>query len=482
MRSYALRLLLYAFIGILSGCMIGPDFQKQSASVPERWAQPTPAATEGELKLIKWWEIFNDPTLSSLIERAAAGNLDLQTAQARIRQARAARDGAVAKTGPSVQTTATFSRQQSRGAVLEDNTVDPVSSNPQAQSVLTDLYQTGFDAHWELDFFGGVRRGIEAGEADLEVATEARRDTLVTITAEVARSYIELRILQKRIAIAHKHHKTQIHGVALTRRQLQGGIASALDVANAEAQASDTAARIPVLEATARQVVHKLGILLGGNPDMLVTELVPGVDLPLQPATVPAGVPSDLLRRRPDIRQAEAEIHAATARIGVAAADLFPRFTLSGSVSYLASTFSSLYTPANLLWSFGPAASWNLFDTGQARAQVAIREALQDQAVIQYRQTVLNALAEVENALIASAKEEEHCQALETSVRSNRKAVGLAERLYAGGETDFLHVLIRERVLYDAEDAFVQSTGASLIYQIALFKALGGGWESPPKG
>lgn len=474
------------FLGTLPGCQVGLKFQQPNLSMPQKWLQSIPEATQAEKDLAHWWTLFDDPTLTSLVDKAIVDNLDLKVALERIREARAARNAAASEAGPVLGFLGSVSRQQTSttmqpGAAqtgspaFQHGTV--TSGQQQSSTVITDQYQTGFDAEWELDLFGRIQRTIEAGDADLKAFTESRRDLLVTIAADVARSYIELRTYQGRIDLARLHLAAQKKAAALTRQRFEGGLASGLDMANAEAQAADTAARIPLLEASARQSIYKLGILLGGDPHLLVEELTPAAELPVTPVEVPVILPSELLARRPDIRKAEAEAQGATARLGVAIADLYPRFTLTGSLSYLASALDSLYTPESLLWSFGGATEWSLFDSGRRRSQVDLREALQDQAVLAYRRTVLSALAEVENALIATVKEEEHRQALETSVRSNKKAVKIAEQLYGAGETDFLQVLIAERSLYAAQEALVQSAGASLTHLIALFKALGGGWE-----
>jgi len=348
--------------------------------------------------------------------------------------------------------------------------------NGKSEGVITDQYQAGFDAGWELDIFGGVRRAIEAADADLQAALETRRDVLVTLTAEVARNYIDLRAFQERIAISRQNLEAQKHSAALTRLRFQGGFIGALDVANADAQVATTAAQIPLLEASARQTIYSLSVLLGRDPAALIGDLSPVAVIPLAAPSIPLGVPADLLRRRPDIRRAEAEIHAATARIGVATADLFPRFTISGSVGLRAGDFSSWFDWASRIWSFGPSASWNLFEMGRTRSNIEQQQALQDQSLITYQQTVLTALQEVENALIASAKEEEHRRALSEAVSANRKAVDLATTLYTQGHTDFLNVLDAQRSLYASEDALIQSTGSVSTNLVALFKALGGGW------
>lgn len=461
-------MILWLFLAILSGCMVGPNFQRPQTPLPADWAGPTAESrpvTPAEEELARWWTLFDDATLASLVEKAVQSNLDLKQAEARIRQARAARGIVAAGIGPTVDATGAYQHSRAAGSV-----------NGKSEGVITDQYQAGFDAGWELDIFGGVRRAIEAADADLQAALETRRDVLVTLTAEVARNYIDLRAFQERIAISRQNLEAQKHSAALTRLRFQGGFIGALDVANADAQVATTAAQIPLLEASARQSIYSLSVLLGRDPAALIGDLSPVAVIPLAAPSIPLGVPADLLRRRPDVRRAEAEIHAATARIGVATADLFPRFTISGSVGLRAGDFSSWFDWASRIWSFGPSASWNLFEMGRTRSNIEQQQALQDQSLITYQQTVLTALQEVENALIASAKEEEHRRVLREAVSANRKAVDLAKTLYTQGHTDFLNVLNAQRSLYASEDALIRSTGSVSTNLVALFKALGGGW------
>jgi len=321
---------------------------------------------------------------------------------------------------------------------------------------------------------------VEAADADLQAAMETRRDVLVTLTAEVARNYIDLRTFQQRIAIARQNLQAQERSGRLTRQRFEGGFASGLDVANAQAQVATTASQIPLLEASAQQIIYSISILLGREPAALLGELSPPFEIPAGLPSVPVGVPSELLRRRPDIRRAEAEIHGATARIGVATADLFPRFNVTGSIGFQASDLTNWFTAASRFSSFGPSVSWRLFETDRIRANIEQQEALQEQSLIAYQQTVLSGLREVENALIASKKGQEHRQTVTDAVSANQKAVELATILYTEGQTDFLNVLEAQRSLYASQDALVQSSGTVSTNLVALYKALGGGWEGQP--
>jgi len=465
-------------LGLLSGCMIGPNFQIPKMDMPDQYqsARPVPPSTGAEKELARWWEVFGDSVLISLVNKAVEGNLDLKLTEARILQARAARGEAVSGIGPTVNATGSFSRSQSQIRTSEDGTPG-TAPEAKTESVIANQYHTGFDAGWELDFFGGARRGIEAANADLEASIESRRDVLVTLTAEVARNYINLRTYQQRIAISRQNVESQKHSAKLTRQRFQSGFVSGLDVANAEAQLAGTRAEIPLLESSFKRTIHKLGILLGGNPVSLMKELSPVSNIPLVPPSVPVCVPSELLCRRPDIRKAEAEIHAETARIGVATSDLYPKINITGSAGYQSASVGSLFNPNSLIWSFGPSINWKLFSSRLTRSNIEGQKALKEQSVIVYQQTVLSALLEVEDALISLEMEKEHRKALNDAVNSNRRAVELATRLYTEGLTDYINVLEAQRSLYASEDAFVLSTGTISTNLVALYKALGGGWD-----
>jgi NodT family efflux transporter outer membrane factor (OMF) lipoprotein len=450
------------------GCKVGPNYEPPKPETPPAWVGPTPpAAAAEEPNIARWWQVFRDDTLVSLVNRAFQSNLDVKLAESRIRQARASRGVVSAGLGPTVDATGSFRRSQSPGLA---GTGEPGPT--------TNLFQTGLDAAWEFDVFGGTRRSIEAAEADWQAAIEARRDTLVTLASEVTLDYVQLRTLQQRIVIAQRNLKAQQHSADLTRQRFEGGFVSGLDVANADVLVATTAAQVPLLESSARQAIYALSILLGQEPGALLAELAPTAEIPVAPPAVPLTVPSDLLRRRPDVRQSEVQIRAATARIGVATADLFPKVSLSATAGLQSAHSGSLFESNNRFWSLGPSVSWTFFDTGRILSNVEVEKALQEQSILTYRQTVLNALGEVENALIASAKEQEHREQLTRAVAASRKAVDLSTTLYTQGQTDFLSVLDAQRSLYSSEDALAQSTGTVSNNLIALYKALGGGWEA----
>jgi len=451
----------------ISGCQVGPDYTPPEISMPEQWSGPgTGAGTvtpeEADQQLARWWTGFRDETLTELIEEAFASNLDLQLAESRIRQTRIARQIAVSGLGPAIDAAGSFQRSKIPPSGITGN-----------------QYQAGFDASWELDVFGGTRREIEAAQADIQASVESRQDVLITLAAEVARNYIEMRDLQERIGIAAKNLQSQKHSADLTRKRFDTGFVSGLDVANADAQVATTTAVIPQLEAAEQQAIYRLSVLCGMDPGALKSELSVVHAVPTSVPLVPEGVPSELLRRRPDIRLAEAEIHAATARIGVATAEFFPQFTLGGSIGYRASEADELFDPLSRFWSLSPSVRWRIFDTGRILSEIELQNVLQEQSVIRYRQTVLNALEEVEGVLIALAKEKEHYDALARAVEANRKAVELSLRLYAAGEIYFLDVLNAQRSLFVTEDALSQSKSSLSTDLVSLYKALGGGWHEP---
>jgi NodT family efflux transporter outer membrane factor (OMF) lipoprotein len=473
-------LLIYVRLAVMSlilsatGCAVGPDYHPIETPVPDDWAGPVPVTVASQAgDTARWWTTFDDPVLVSLVERALASNLDLKLAQARIREARAARGIAASGLGPSVNAGGSFERSQSSsGGMLGNyaNATDGVTSS---------LFLAGFDASWELDVFGGVRRGVEAADADLLAAEENRNSVQVTLAAETAVNYIQLRGVQQQIRIARSNLSAQEHNAELTRKKYQAGLSSALDSVNADALAASTAAQIPVLESSAQQAIYSLGVLIGQAPGALLAELHDPSAIPAALTSVPVGIPSELLRRRPDIRSAEARIHAATARIGMATANLFPKFTLSGAAGFQGNDIDSWLNWSNRFWSLGPSVSWQVFNTGKTLSTIEMNEAMQEQSMITYRQTVLSALQEVDNALIASVKEREHYQALSTAVAANRKAVFLSTELYKYGQSDYLNVLIAQRSLYTSEDALAQSTRTLSTNLVALYKALGGGWGCP---
>jgi outer membrane protein, multidrug efflux system len=461
-----------ALLFAIEGCMAGPNYKPPSDSAPPGWAgispssatQPTAATTQAA-RLARWWRAFDDPKLAALVEKGLQANLDMKQAQARLRQARAQRGVIVGGLFPSAIAAGSYQRFRPAGPAARD----------------ASLWQTGLDAAWELDVFGGIRRGVEAADAGIVAAQENLYATQVSLAAEIALNYVQLRGFQQQIAIAKNNLASQRHTADITRQRLDAGFVSALDVANADSQAYTTESLIPPLETAAQQAIYALSVLLARPPADLLEELSAADYIPATPPQLPIGLPSELLRRRPDIRQAEAQLHAATAQIGVATADLFPRFSLTGDINWQAASAGRLFNGVSRSWGFGPSFSWAIFQGGSIVSNIRVQEALRDQAFIAYRQTVLTAFQDVENALIALAKEQEHRRSLTEAATASRKAVDLAMQLYTQGNTDFLNVLNAQRSLLASEDALAQSNRGLAQDTIALYKALGGGWENEPQ-
>jgi NodT family efflux transporter outer membrane factor (OMF) lipoprotein len=452
---------------LCAGCEVGPDYHPPKMTMPPHWQ--IPATTQASVvvqqpvRIERWWANFHDRELDSLIQRAVAANLDLQAATERIRQARATVDVV-------------------RGGLLPAaNASGSYAHGGSGPSQTYDLWQAGLDASWELDIFGGTRRAVESARASFQAAIEDRRDVLVTLLGEVATDYIQLREYQQEIAIDEQNLQVQIHSVQVTRNKRKLGTGTELDVVQAQSIVATSRADLETLQAEAQQTIYAMSFLLGLPPAALDKPLTaPGV-IPQPPPVVEVGVPSELLRRRPDIRRAERQVAAATAQIGVATADLFPKFFLTGDFNLQASNFSGLANWNNRSWSIGPSMTWPIFAGGQIRANIRVQNALQAQALTAYKTTILAALQEVQNAMVGYARQQRRREALGEAVTANQRAVVLATQRYNQGLTDFLSVLDAERSLFSSQSALVQSNGTVATDAVALYKTLGGGWEVDEK-
>lgn len=454
----------------LAGCTVGPDYKAPETTDPQGWAGLGPAAAganvtstpvAGPADVSAWWMQFNDPVLTSLIERAAQGNLTLAQSDTIVRQARAARTIASGGLYPSVDASASASRSRSGGRT-------------------GNLFRAGFDATWELDVFGGVQRGVEAADAQIDSALYDKSATIVTIAGEVATTYLDLRGAQRQLAIARQNLAAQQTTLDLTQERFDAGFIGALDVANAKANVTQTSSQIPGFDAQIHASIYALSVLLGRQPGELLAELSTDAppDAAVPPSEVPIGLPSELLQRRPDIMRAQADLHAATARIGVAVADQYPRFSLTGSLGTQGNRIQSLGTIANRYWSIGPAASLPIFSGGRIEGNIEQARAAADQALLAYRASVLVALQDVETALVNFTREQQRRAALVESVEANKQAVDLSLQLYSAGRTDFLNVLSAQRQLYSTQSALTQSQTTVGTNLVALYKSLGGGWTA----
>jgi NodT family efflux transporter outer membrane factor (OMF) lipoprotein len=456
-----------AVLAVLSGCMVGPDYKPPQTKPPPAWSGVTngPAAgtqlTTNAVDLAQWWTQFQDPKLTELVRQALRTNLDVQLAEALLRQARAQRGMDVGGLWPSPAVSASESYGR----------LGPGDNSQRS-------YNAGLGiGTWNLDVFGRTRRQVESDNAAILAAHENIHDAQVTLTAEVALNYILLRGAQEQIVIARDNLTSQEHTADLTRQKLKAGFVSALDVANADAQVATTASAIPGLETTVQQNIFALGVLLNRPPADLLEDLSKPTPVPLTPPEVPVGLPSELLRRRPDIRSAEASLHAAAAQIGAAVADFYPQFSLTGSVNYQSSLARDLLAGPSRTWSVGPQVNWPIFSGGSTISNVRLKKAQTDAAYITYQKTVLGALLDVESALVAFHKEWDHRQALSTAVDKNRQALSLSQQLYQQGTTDFLSVLVAERSLFISEQDLATSKQNISTDLVNLYKALGGGWD-----
>jgi NodT family efflux transporter outer membrane factor (OMF) lipoprotein len=424
----------------------------------------------------QWWQGFHDPELDSLIDRAVRANLDLKIAASRLLESRAARGVARADLLPAIGTS--DSPQRVRGGLTQGI----FRPNSGSQSSLlapfeTNIIQQGFDASWELDFFGGKRHALEAATANVAATAEARRDTLVSLLAEVARNYAELRGAQQRLEIAGRNITLQSDTLDLTKVRADAGLGTELDVERQAAQLAATQALVPALESSKQMTIHRLSVLLGEEPATLTAELTESKPLPATPPAVPVGLSSNLLERRPDVRRADAEIAAASARVGVARSDFFPKITLTGAAGRQGTSYAGLTLGAGNFFAVGPAIKLPIFTGGRLRSNLEAEKQRLAQARLNYQSTVLRSLEDTENALTAYGREQERRERLQSAALSSQEATRLANELYTRGLSDFLGVLDAERQQLAVEDDLARSDTAVVTDLVALYKALGGGWS-----
>lgn len=452
---------------LLSGCAVGPDYIPPVPSVPTSWdsqVEEEPGSEEANREILAtWWTTFGDPELSSLIERAVAGNLDLRQALSQVREARARRGGAEAALFPTLDATgaATWSR----------------SEELQSGAATTDeLYRAGFDAGWELDIFGGTRRSVEAAGADLAASEEELRDVLVSLLAEVALNYIEVRTYQTRLTVAEDNLRTQEETYQLAFWRQEAGLSDELASQQALYNLENTRSQIPDLRAAATSAMNRLAVLVGETPGSLEEELRSAGPIPAAELAAAVGIPADTLRRRPDVRRAERQLAAQTARVGEATAELYPKFNLSGSIGLETLSLSHPSSSGILSLSGGPIISWPIFRAGSIRQNIAVQEAIQEQYLIAYESAVLGALEEVENALTEWVEEQERRESLNKAAAAARVAAELARHKYQAGLTDFNNVLEAQRSLLSFQEQLAQSNGTVASNLVRLYKVLGGGW------
>ncbi len=463
----AFRLVLLASTGLAGCAALGPDYQAALPIAPAGWSRaPDSAAVirvEAPGDLSRWWQVFEDPSLSGLVEEALRGNTDLASAQARLREARARRTVAAAGRLPEVGASVTARRTGSSETLGSGNT--------------RNAFAAGFDASWELDVFGGVRRSVEAAEADVQASEANLQGTQVSLAAEVALNYVDARAYQLRLAIARDNLASQAETLQLTDWRAQAGLVSRQDVEQARANLEQTRAQIPALESGLAAAEHRLAVLLGQAPGSQGARLAAGGGLPQAPASIAVGIPADTLRQRPDVRAAERALAAETARLGVAEAARYPDFRLSGSIGLEALTFVGLGDGGAGTHSLLAAVAAPIFNAGRLRAQVEIQDAVRERAQATYESTLLKALEEVENALVALARSREREQALASGFDAARNAAALARDRYSAGLIDFQAVLDTERSVLSLQDSLASTHADGIAALVRLYKALGGGWS-----
>ena len=499
---------LIAAACLVSACTVGPDFKRPSLWSPSSWTadhpdkpgravagnRPAPIASlpDPSAPDPRWWDIFHDPELSALEARAARSNLNVRLATVRLAESRAQLRITGAAQYPTLNGAGSYSRTQISNKLIQRGLTDGVGDLPATGSTLNsirdyageatvppvNLWEDGIDASWELDLWGRVRRQVEAAHATLVASAEDRRSTLIAQLAEVARDYMMLRGTQSQLAIATANQKTAEESVTLTRQRYVGGLTSELDVQNALQQLDVTTAEIPNDEQQVAQQINALSLLLGEPPQALRAELETAAPVPPVPPRVPVGIPSELARRRPDIREAEARLHAATATVGVAVASFYPSVTLTGALNFQTLSFRDLAFWSAAAYNFGPQISLPIFEGGRLRGQLQLDKAQQQEAAISYQQTVLGAWHDVDNALVAfTAEQRRHDQLVEAEGAAQRALI-LAREQYTHGLDTFLNVLDAERTLLSAQQQLSASTTTESSNLVQLYTALGGGWET----
>lgn len=453
---------------LMAACAVGPDYQPPHFAAPATFANTTAAGISPQSTAIRWWEKFADPTLNNLVTEALRANPDLRIASASLLEARAARQLSQFDLFPTFNVIASDKEQvRSKGQF-------GTSFN---RSANFNLISTGFDATWELDFFGRIRRGIEAQTSEAEAVENERRDVIVSLVAELARNYFELRGTQHQLTVARKNADNQAATLKYTQARLRGGQGTALDTARAEEQLNSTLAIIPPLTANIQKAIHRLSVLVGKEPTALKHQLETEAPLPQVPPLIGISNPAQLLQRRPDIRVAERGLAAATARIGVATADLFPRVTFVGTIALEARTLSGLGAMGSDTYSFGPAIRWAAFDLGRVYTRIKAADARAVGSLAFYEKTVLRALEETENALLVYGTLQQRRDYFRAAVAAGEKAAHLARLRYQDGVADFLTVLDAERRLLESQDRLAQTETETATALVAVYKALGGGWE-----
>jgi NodT family efflux transporter outer membrane factor (OMF) lipoprotein len=472
------KILIIVIGALLSACAVGPDFKAPQPTLPPQWrdSQVTNNAVEQQ-----WWKQFRDTTLDGLVERALANNADVQIATLRLAQSRVMRNAESSARWPNVNANAAYQRERQSENGTATRMIDliaPPGNRDQIVSLLSEpfsVFQAGFDVGWELDLWGRVRRSIEASDANLRMSEQDLRNAQLSLIGEVVREYMELRGVQEQLRIATADVAASADLVELTQYRVKGGLVDELDLATQRARLADARSSIPQLKYQEAQLLSALAVLLNESPGSLDAQLAATPPTFTLPSTVGGGVPSEIARRRPDIQRAEAQLHAATAEIGVAVADLYPRIMLSGSFAQQALHASDLTEWGSRQWSIGPSISLPIFDGGRRRSVVELRKLDQQQAAISYQQTVLRAWHEIETALGGYSAEQERNRELSTALAASREAYDIARVRYNHGMINYLAELDARRTLLQTERAYSQSNIQLGTQLVAVYKSLAGG-------
>lgn len=455
------------FLGMFAGCAVGPRYKTPDMKLPDAWQQKmTEGILEEEPYIQTWWTTLQDPTLNSLVERAAAGNLSLQEAFARINEAHANLGIARSDRFPTLDGTGYFERSRNSEDIGPGNADGKFTDN---------YYGTALDATWEVDLWGRITRSIQSADASLQAMVDNYRDVLVVLYAEIAYNYVDVRTLQERIKYAEGNTGTQSKTLQLTRDRFKAEITGELDVRQAELNLARTESAIPTLKTDLTQAINQLGVLLGEYPEALHKELAQAKPMPRVHEKISVGLPAELLRQRPDIRRAERQLAAQTARIGVATADLLPQFMLDGTIGFEGT--KDFIDHSRMTWALKPNFRWKLFEGGAVSGQIKVEQARTEEALANYTRTVLAGLEDVEDSMVAYIQERERRDILARSVVAARRSVQLVDTLYKTGLTDFQNVQDMQRTLFLQQDDYAKSQGQVTKNLIRIYKALGGGWS-----
>ncbi len=476
------------FLFLLAGCMVGPDYKKPEMGMPSEYIEGNQPCSDEDL--CRWWKQFNDPLLDELIEAAVKGNYDYRIALEQIVEARAQYQIQGSYLWPEIDLTAAATRTRYSQNTFSSSALASVASGQGTSAVSTaaaispitqpvqNLFQVGFDAIWELDVWGKYRRGKRAAHDLWEASIDAAQNVMLMVISEVARDYVAIRSLQQQIVLIKKLVETDEELLQLAKVLFDAGLDNEIQVDDLIATYENDSAALPVLETSLKQTIFSLAILLGEQPETMTARFELMGSIPEGSGKVPAGLPSDLLRRRPDIRNAERELAAATEQIGVAVSNLFPQVSLTGnSAGYAGNKTSNWFNSGSRYWTIGPALNWDLIDFGRTYGQIKVQKSIQKQKLLTYENTVISALEDVEGALVAYFEEQKRNNYLTAEVEAERRAMELTRDQYAAGLIDESPVLDAMKTLLNAENLAIQSEQALTSDLIALYKALGGDWE-----